>query len=103
MQDVIDIAQLDEQTFHDADICREILVMFQGQAPVLLRALEAGHGQQRADAAHRLAGSSLAIGANPLAAAAGDLEKNPQDADALLQVQHLMDATLRQVAGLLSR
>ncbi|MFM9973050.1 MAG: Hpt domain-containing protein [Beijerinckiaceae bacterium] len=102
MQDLLDIEQLHEQTFHDADIRHDVLGMFQQQVPLLLAAMQAGTDQQRADLAHRLTGSCLAIGARPLAAAAAVVEQEPANMAALGDVERLLDATLRTIAEFLA-
>jgi HPt (histidine-containing phosphotransfer) domain-containing protein len=93
-------AELDAQTFHDADLRREIIAMFMDQAPVLLQALSAGTGAARSDTAHRLKGSSLAVGAHPLAEAADALEKDPADPAALEAVRLLLTETIQALAAM---
>jgi HPt (histidine-containing phosphotransfer) domain-containing protein len=98
MRPIIDLAHLDEQTFGDAELQREVLHMFQAQVPLLLKALEAAQGDARAEIAHRLKGSCLAVGANQLGDAAGLIEHKPMtDQD----IQSLSDATLAEVAKIL--
>ena len=93
MQNLVDQTELDIQTFHDAALRREIIGMFQREAPLLIKAIEASSGTARAELAHRLKGSALAIGARPLAGAADALESNPADAEALTALCRLLDAT----------
>jgi HPt (histidine-containing phosphotransfer) domain-containing protein len=100
-QDAIDIAHLKQQTFDDPDLQREILEIFQSQAPVLLAALAASDGGSRSEIAHRIKGSALAIGANGLADAADKLETTPDDAAHLKGVRNAMAATDEAVARLL--
>jgi HPt (histidine-containing phosphotransfer) domain-containing protein len=94
MTPIIDETELDQQTFHDPDIRREIIGMFIDQAPAILAGIDGGMGVTRADIAHRLRGSALALGALPLAEAASRLELAPADATALNDVRRLLDATL---------
>jgi HPt (histidine-containing phosphotransfer) domain-containing protein len=98
MTAAIDRAELDAQTFGDKALAREILGMFREQAPMLLQALAASSGPARAEVAHRLKGSSLAIGARDLAAAASALEAAPQDLAWLNAVESGVDAVLRDIA-----
>ena len=99
MRLIIDLSHLDEQTFGDADLRQEVLGMFQLQIPLLLTALEAAHGEARAEIAHRLKGSCLAIGANQLADAAALIEDAPMID---LDIHSLSNATLAEVAKILS-
>jgi hypothetical protein len=52
---VVNLAELDQQTFGDAELKREVLALFAEQAPVLLQALAASSGKLRAETAHRSA------------------------------------------------
>jgi HPt (histidine-containing phosphotransfer) domain-containing protein len=100
MSTAIDRAELDAQTFGDPALAAEVLAMFQDQATPLLQALAASVGQARADVAHRLKGSALAIGARDLAAAAAALEGAPGDDDALLSVERAAAMALAEIAPL---
>jgi HPt (histidine-containing phosphotransfer) domain-containing protein len=100
MESIIDLAELNEQTFHDAAIRGEIIQLFIDQAPVLTAALSASSAQARSDIAHRLKGSALALGARPLAEAASTLEARPDDDAALADVRHRLDATLQALRHL---
>lgn len=100
MDAIVDVAELDRQTFDDRAIRREVIALFREQLPTLLAALEGGRGAARADTAHRLKGSALALGARPLAAAAGRLEAAPEDAEALAEARRLADLTLRALLAL---
>jgi HPt (histidine-containing phosphotransfer) domain-containing protein len=102
VSDAIDIAHLKQQTFDDPDFQREILEMFQQQAPILLVALAANTGVSRAEIAHRIKGSALAIGANALADRAGQLETAPDDALLMSAVHLSMETTLQAAAEILS-
>jgi HPt (histidine-containing phosphotransfer) domain-containing protein len=99
---LIDVAALTEQTFDDADLRRELLTMLLDQAPVLLAALEASEGTVRADVAHRLKGSALALAAVPLAEAAGAVELAPQDNVAFAHLAVVLHASLAEVRRLLA-
>jgi HPt (histidine-containing phosphotransfer) domain-containing protein len=100
MMPIIDETELNQQTFHDPDIRREIIAMFMNQAPAILAGIEGGIGATRADIAHRLKGSALALGARPLAEAASRLELAPGDITALNDVRRLLDATLQALRHL---
>ncbi len=100
MMPIIDETELDQQTFHDPDIRREIIGMFMDQAPAILAGIEGGIGATRADIAHRLKGSALALGARPLAEAASRLELDPADTTALHDVRRLLDATMQALRHL---
>jgi HPt (histidine-containing phosphotransfer) domain-containing protein len=97
---MIDETELDQQTFHDPDIRREIIGMFIDQAPAILAGIDSSSGAARADIAHRLRGSALALGAGPLAEAASRLELAPADTIALNDVRRLLDATLQALGHL---
>jgi HPt (histidine-containing phosphotransfer) domain-containing protein len=100
MTPIIDQTELDQQTFHDPDIRREVIGMFMEQAPAILAGIEGSTGAARADIAHRLRGSALALGAKPLAEAAARLEVAPADDPALGNVRRLLDATLQALRHL---
>jgi HPt (histidine-containing phosphotransfer) domain-containing protein len=102
MHVIIDIDHLDQQTFADKDLKREVLGMFLEQAPLLIEAMEAGHGAVRSDTAHRLRGSCLAIGAVAMAEAVSAIEENPQSGPALSLVRSLAETTMREIAKLLA-
>ncbi len=100
MTPIIDEIELDQQTFHDPGIRREIIGMFTDQAPAILSGIEGATGIARADIAHRLKGSALALGARPLAEAASRLELAPGDITALDDVRQLLDATVQALRHL---
>jgi HPt (histidine-containing phosphotransfer) domain-containing protein len=97
MPSIIDRQELARQTFGDEVLAREILAMFADQAPALLAALLATGGQTRADVAHRLKGSALAIGAAGLARSAEALECAPDDPAALGTVERDCDTVLGEI------
>ncbi|MGL4241064.1 MAG: Hpt domain-containing protein [Beijerinckiaceae bacterium] len=99
MSTAIDREELARQTFGEPDLAAEVLGMFADQAPVLLQTIAATAGQARADAAHRLKGSALAIGAKGLAAAAAALELAPADPDALAAVERACAAVTAEIAS----
>lgn len=74
---LLDRDHLTRQTFGDADLAAEVLVLFRQQCDRLLPALaEAGRpAAERADLAHTLKGAALGIGARRVAAAAAALEE----------------------------
>jgi HPt (histidine-containing phosphotransfer) domain-containing protein len=101
--DAIDRLKLEEQTFGDLAIRREVLGMFQAELPALLQALAATSGKARSEVAHRLKGSALAIGATMLSEAAASMETAPDAADALHLVETAASAVSRDIATLLAR
>ncbi len=99
---IVDSDALEEQTFGDAELMAELIGMFGEQSPALLAALEGAEGAARAEVAHRLKGSALALAAGPLAAAAGRLEASPDDPTLRAEVRRLTDETLRALVALAS-
>jgi HPt (histidine-containing phosphotransfer) domain-containing protein len=97
---VVNLAELDQQTFGDAELKREVLALFAEQAPVLLQALAASSGKLRAETAHRLKGSALAIGAGPLAEQASALEQSPDTPAFLSAVEEAMAEVLAVIPHL---
>jgi HPt (histidine-containing phosphotransfer) domain-containing protein len=97
MPSAIDSSELARQTFGDAALAREIVAMFADQTPALLAALLATRGQARADVAHRLKGSALAVGATALARSAAALEIAPDDPAALGTVERDCDTVLAEI------
>ncbi|UHC15990.1 Hpt domain-containing protein [Methylobacterium currus] len=76
METLLDRAHLDRQTFGDADLAREVLALFAGQCDRLMPGLADPEQapEARADLAHALKGSALGVGADRVAALAGQLE-----------------------------
>jgi HPt (histidine-containing phosphotransfer) domain-containing protein len=95
----IDRSELDAQTFGDPALAAEVLAIFAAQAPPLLQALAATTGTARAEVAHRLKGSALAIGARRLASAAADLELKPDESSAVQAVEAACAAVMSEIAG----
>jgi HPt (histidine-containing phosphotransfer) domain-containing protein len=79
-----------------------VLSMFRDQAPTLLLALRAAEGAARAEVAHRLKGSALAIGASGLAEAAAALEAAPGDAVLIDAVEDASGAVVADVDRILA-
>jgi HPt (histidine-containing phosphotransfer) domain-containing protein len=102
MNDVINLAELDQQTFGDPDLKQEVLQLFAAQAPTLMAALAAASGTLRAETAHRIRGSALAIGATRLAAAADVLEQRPDAPDGLALVERAMADVINAIQTSLS-
>lgn len=75
----LDLAHLARQTGGDVSLERELLDLFRTRAPELVRKMRhlAGASQSLAvcDLAHQLRGSSLAVGAESVAAAAETVEQ----------------------------
>ena len=65
-----------------------------------MAAIEASEGAARADAAHRLKGSALSLGAGPLARAAGALETAPDDAALRHALAALLAGTLAALGAI---
>ena len=75
----LDLVHLSRQTQGDAALEDELLRLFRRQSRDLARALSASSSlstASRADLAHRLRGSALAIGARRVAAAAARIEES---------------------------
>ena len=72
----IDLVHLARQTDNDSALGEELLALFDRQSASLLAQLSAEDAprRRRADAAHMLRGSALAVGAGPVARAAQALE-----------------------------
>jgi HPt (histidine-containing phosphotransfer) domain-containing protein len=78
---VLDAAVLAGQTLGDEALARSVLAMFLDQSADVLRVVrDTQDPQARADAAHLLKGSSRAIGAARVSAAAQQVEDLPADA-----------------------
>lgn len=71
---MIDLAFLDRQTMGDADLRRDLLALFAEQVERQMETLASTDPQTQREAAHTLKGASLAVGANDLAALAGEAE-----------------------------
>jgi HPt (histidine-containing phosphotransfer) domain-containing protein len=99
MQHIINLAHLNDQSFGDADLRREILEMFLNQTPPLIEAFYAANGPARSDIAHRIKGSCLAIGATQLGDAASLLEITP---DAAVDLRVIAEATMQEIKKLLA-
>lgn len=76
----IDFAHLSVQTMGDKALEIEVLQLFARQARQIMKEVVEGEGIGRAQAAHRLKGAALAVGAVDVAAAAGAIEDRPADA-----------------------
>jgi HPt (histidine-containing phosphotransfer) domain-containing protein len=98
----IDRQKLDDQTFGDREIRREILGMFRAELPALLQALSATSGNARSEIAHRLKGSALAIGGMALAKAAAELDSAPAGPGLLDAVEQAAADVSRDIEALLA-
>ncbi len=80
----IDLVHLARQTDNDTALEEELLSLFDRQSASLLAQLSAGDAprRRRADAAHMLRGSALAVGAGPVARAAQAVETSLESANA---------------------
>jgi HPt (histidine-containing phosphotransfer) domain-containing protein len=73
----IDLVLLARHSLGDQDLERELLALFEAQAARIIGPLAAARSddfKRRADLAHTLRGSALAVGANRVGAAAARLE-----------------------------
>jgi HPt (histidine-containing phosphotransfer) domain-containing protein len=75
--------------------------MFVAETPILLQTIAGTTGQRRAEAAHRIVGSAVAIGAIALAEASGALERSPEDPAVLGRLESAASAALGAAADLL--
>ena len=99
----IDHEHLARQTFGDADLACELLMLFAGQCRRLLPGIgdPALPRAERADLAHTLKGSALGIGAGSVAAASAAVEEGFRghgDPD-LTPLAEAVAATLEAIAG----
>ena len=82
----IDLVHLARQTLGDRALECELLALFERQAGQIVARLTGTHasmaGATRADLAHALKGSALAVGANRVALAAAALEQTASPAEA---------------------
>lgn len=80
----IDLVHLARQTDNDSALEEELLGLFDRQSASLLAQLSAEDAprRRRADAAHMLRGSALAVGAGPVARAAQAVETSLESANA---------------------
>ncbi len=100
---IIDEAELRSQTFGDEELLREVVGLFQLQTPSLVAALEAAGGAARADIAHRLKGSALALGGKALAAVAARIEADPDDAAAIAEARRIAEETAAALSAIAGR
>ncbi len=70
----VDFERLSTYAAGDAALVEEVLALFEEQAAVWLRLLEAADGAGFGDAAHTLKGSALGLCADALALACGEAE-----------------------------
>lgn len=78
----IDLLRLEEATFGQDALAREVLTLFDGQAVRLIREIAQGGTSARREAAHALRGAALGVGARYVASAAQSLELAADDAAA---------------------
>lgn len=72
---ILDLDYLERQTFGDAELARDLLVLFDQQCVRLVPLIcGTSHLRERADAAHGLAGAARAVGAIRVAALATEIE-----------------------------
>ncbi|MCA1442447.1 Hpt domain-containing protein [Ensifer sp. IC4062] len=76
----IDFAQLGKQTMGDKELEIEVLQLFARQARQAVGEIAACDADRRAQAAHRLKGAALAVGAVDVAEAADAIEREPGNA-----------------------
>lgn len=76
----IDLAHLAAQTMGDKALEIEVLQLFARQARQVMKEMIEGDHTLRTQAAHRLKGAALAVGAVDVARFAGAIEQNPDEA-----------------------
>ncbi|MBB4187498.1 HPt (histidine-containing phosphotransfer) domain-containing protein [Sinorhizobium terangae] len=76
----IDFALLGKQTMGDKELEIEVLQLFARQARQAVAEIAAGDADRRVQAAHRLKGAALAVGAVDVAEAAAAIEREPGNA-----------------------
>ncbi|SEO17613.1 HPt (histidine-containing phosphotransfer) domain-containing protein [Methylobacterium sp. UNC300MFChir4.1] len=96
----IDPAELEAQTGGDADVAREVLVLFAGQCRSILPRLAdpALPRAQRADLAHTLKGSAAGVGAIHVRALADAAETRLRAGAGAVPVDDLAAAVARALA-----
>jgi HPt (histidine-containing phosphotransfer) domain-containing protein len=96
--EVLDRAVLDELLALDADVAREVITLYledsESQLRLLAAAVDDGDDDAVAALAHRLKGSSLAVGATLVSTIASELEARARNADLSLA---------RQLVGMVQR
>jgi HPt (histidine-containing phosphotransfer) domain-containing protein len=70
----IDLLHLNEATFRQRALAREVLTLFDRQAESLMHSIASTDPRTRAEAAHALRGAALGVGARYVASAAHSLE-----------------------------
>ena len=98
----VDFAHLEAYTLNDTVVMEEVLRLFQQQCELWTPLLDTGHEGWR-DAAHTLKGAAAGIGANQVAALAGDAEKGDAEGAAgrLEKVKTALGAALMDVSAYL--
>ncbi|WEX75938.1 Hpt domain-containing protein [Sinorhizobium numidicum] len=76
----IDFVHLDNQTMGDKALESEVLQLFARQARQAMIDIAGTDSDRRSQAAHRLNGAALAVGAVNVAKAAAAIERDPADA-----------------------
>ena len=101
---VLDSSHLEVQVCEDRQLRDELLRLYAETLVALAPAISGAPGQARQQAAHRLKGASLAIGAFALARLCEGLEKEPDSADlglARRDAAQVIEATRLRVSELL--
>lgn len=80
MEPPIDMAHLENATFGDRALQREVLGLFETQAEKLMQTIRASGGKARAEAAHALKGAARGIGAFAVADEAEKVEQGDETA-----------------------
>ncbi|MGC4024749.1 MAG: Hpt domain-containing protein [Mesorhizobium sp.] len=87
----IDTAHLAQQTMHDADLQREVLLIFIDQLVTARKEISSAQGEARKRLAHKLKGAARAVGAFDLSECAERLMEQPDDLDDLQKLDMLAD------------
>lgn len=104
----IDLAHLEQATFGDEALAREVLTLFDRQAEKLIvQIADAPSARTRREVAHLLKGAARGVGAHAVAAAAEEVEATAADPErfggALAHLSALVAVARLAIAGLTAR
>ena len=98
----IDLAHLSRMTFGDRALERELLVLFDRQATLLVARMHGTEGATMKALAHTLKGSAVGVGATEVAEAAAAIEQG-QDPERLAALTRAVDRARTAVAAMLAQ